>query len=465
MATTYAQSIITPGSVTSAGVDLGAAISWMLNTDNFSAPVIAYASADTQVNTSGTIAVFILSGTEPFTSYAVTTGSLPTEYTLNETTGVISYVNTGAASSGSFGITATNPVGAGTEYTVDYSISLANGITEFTNSITPYPFVRITTSNSVDTQVLLKQTFFGRTTGTSDGTMIADSSKPIYAADNGDGTWNYMIFPTGYSYWMFYKNSTTNPADLAAAYASDLTTSLTYDLVTPTSQDVTLDSIDYPSDATDIHWGTGLKYIDFGVDASLDDFLTDAGSWSYGFRLQEPWLKDGSCKTIMNRDGRNWHGVRLGHSSTYSEMVFGNGASDSYDSSEVNTIPASGFPTGSYVRITFDGSILKFYVGGVLYYDYNTTSYMDGVSANVLSVKLGDAAASNAYDASATTYHGGWQGAIDRLWISNGVVETTDDNGTTFPAGYTHSWLLNEATGDTFAADTGGVTGTGSTSA
>ena len=455
--------IVFDGSVTSAGVDLGASISWALSTDVFTAPVIAYASADVQVSTSGDIIVYVLSGSEPISSYGVTTGSLPTEFTLNASTGVISYINTTSTSSGSFGITATNPVGDSAEYTVNYEISEAHGIDEFTNSELPYPFMRVSTSNSVDTQILIKQTFHGTTTSTSNGTIIEDSTYPIYAGSNGDSTWNYMIFPAGYSYWLLFANSTTDPALLADTYASDLTTSgLSYDLVTPTSQDITLDGVDYPSDSSDVHWGTGQKYIDFGQPASLDDFMTSAGSWSYGFRLQSPWQKDGMGRVPLNRSGRNWNGIRLGHSATYSELLIGNGSSTTSDSSEDTTLPAAGFAVGDYVRYTFNGSILAFYVNGTSYYSYSLAYiYMDGVSANELDVRLGEAVDSNAYNANATYSHGGWQGAIDRLWISNGVVETTDDNGTTFPTGYTHSWLLDEATGNTFAADTGGVTGTG----
>jgi len=55
----------------------------------------------------------------------------------------------------------------------------------------------------------------------------------------------------------------------------------------------------------------------------------------------------------------------------------------------------------------------------------------------------------------------GRQGQIARLWIANGTVVATDDEGITYPAGTTHAWNLNETTGSTFAPTIGPVTAFG----
>ena len=436
---------------------------WALSTDVFSALSIAYASANVQVNSVGTIPLYILSGTTPAQSFRVSNGTLPVEFSLDTSTGELTYNTTNATSTGSFGITATTPVGDSDEFTVNYDISAPNGVEQFTNSESPYPFLRITTSNSIDTQILIKSSFYGRTTSTSNGTLIEDSAYPIYWASNGDGTWNYFIYPSGYSYWNFYKNSVTDPSTLVDGLFTDISTSLlTYDLVAPTSNDVTLDSVNYPSDSSDIHWGTGQNYFNLGTDATLDGFLTDASSWSYGFKLQQPWLPDGMGRTCFNREGRNWHGVRFGHNSTYSEAIYGNGASTSYTSSESSSLPSGGFSVGDYVKFTFDGSSLRFYVNGTEYYNVSyITPYMDGSSANVLNVQFGNSVDANTYQTNATYYHGNWQGKISRLWISNGLNESNNDDGTTYPPGTTHAWNLSETTGATFSPAIGSITITG----
>lgn len=440
---------------------------WKLSTNVFSAPVIAYQPIQAEVNSTGSANPLVVSGTTPFTSYAISSGSLPSGFSLDTSTGIISWSTGGSEiSTVQVGITATNPVGTSEEYLVAVSVEAPLGITQYTNDLNLYVGVRVSTSKSTRSQVLLKQPFFGKPTSTGNGTMIEDSSSPIWVGDNGDGTWNYLIQPDGYTYWMFYLNSTTDPANLANGYVSDLTTSLGYDLVTPSSQDVTHDGVNYPSDATDVHYFAGRYYLALDEDVSLDGFQADAGgSWSFGFKLTRAWLKDGLGRPMFAREGRNWQGVIIGHSSTYSQMTFGNGSSQTYDSSEVGTIPTNGFPAGSYVRCTYDDSsnVFSFYVDGVKYYDYAISSYLDdSPGADSLRVVFGKSVDSddltNTNDSYEITY---WQGAIERMWIANGAVTSTDDDGTNYPTGTTHAWGLSEATGKTFAAAIGSVTITG----
>ncbi len=434
---------------------------WMLQSDAFTAPSIAYPSALIDVNTSGVITPVVLSGTTPLTGWSIVAGSIPSEFSFNTTTGVITYATTGATSSGSVSITASNPAGESNLYELTWEVRAAQGNAEFLNTLNKYPFLRLSVGGSSDTQIMLKQEFHGKTTSTSNGTLIGDVTFPIYSASNGDGTFNYLIQVQGYSYWMFYLNSSTDPHDMVNGAATDLaTSSLSYSLVAPNSDNVTVDSVEYPSDRSDIHWGSGVRYIDFGVDATLDGFMTDAGSWSFGFRLQEDWKPDGMGRGMFTREGRNWLAVAYGHSGTYSEMMFGNGASRTYDSQETTSLPSNGFPSGSYVRVTFDGSTTSFYVDGVKYYDYTTSFYWDGASANTLSLQFSNSVSAN-QDMIDSYEHTKWQGLIDRLWISNGVVESGDDNGTTYPTGVTHSWDLDETAGSTFSPSTGSVSGSG----
>ncbi|CAM0102513.1 hypothetical protein VPH209E381_0017 [Vibrio phage 209E38-1] len=448
------------GSGSGGGAD--ARVDWMLDTDVFTAPAIAYPSVLVDVNSTGTIEAIVLSGSEPILSWSVASGLLPSEFSLDSGSGTITYTTGGATSSGTAGIVASSPAGESDVFLINWEIREAQGASEFLNTINKYPFLRISTSKSTEAQVMLKQSFYGRTQSTGNATIIEDGAYPIYVGANGDGTWNYLTQVGGYSYWMFYLNSTTDPSTLANGLVTDLKTSaLSYDLVAPTSDSVTVDGVNYPSDRSDVHWGSGIRYIDFGNDASLDGVMTDAGSWSYGFRLQEDWKPDGMGRGLFTREGRNWLAVAYGHSGTYSEMIFGNGASRTYDSSETTALPSGGFPTGSFVRVTFDGSTVKFYVNGVMYYDYGTSAYWDGESANSLSLQFSNSASANADFSSYSYEHTKWQGLIDRLWISNGVVESVDDNGTSYPSGTTHAWDMSETTGSSFAPSIGSVTGIG----
>ncbi|CAH9011850.1 conserved hypothetical protein [Vibrio phage 424E50-1] len=454
--------IINPSHVRGSSGEQDIRVDWILETDVFSAPAIAYPSALVDVNSSGTIEPVVLSGSEPIESWSVSSGSLPDEFSFDSATGVITYITTGVTSSGIVGIVASNPAGNSSEFSLNWEVRQAQGAAEFLNTLNKYPFLRISTSKSTEVQVMLKQSFYGKTQSTGNATIIEDAAYPIYVGSNGDGTWNYLIQVGGYSYWMFYLNSTTDPSTLANGLVTDLkTSSLSYDLVAPTSDSVTVDGVNYPSDRSDVHWGSGIRYIDFGNDASLDGVMTDAGSWSYGFRLQEDWKPDGMGRGLFTREGRNWLAVAYGHSDTYSEMIFGNGASRTYDSSESTSLPSDGFPTGSFVRVTFDGSTTRFYVNGVMYYDYGTTAYWDGASANELSLQFSNSTSANADFSSYSYEHTKWQGLIDRIWISNGVVESTDDDGASYPSGATHAWDMSETTGSSFNPSIGSVVGVG----
>lgn len=456
------QSLLGSGNITiEGGGGADERVDWMLDTDVFEAPTIAYGSANVQVNSSGTIPLYVLGGTEPIVSFAVTTGSLPIEFTLDTETGELTYTTTATTKTGSFGITATNPAGDSSELTVNYDIREAQGRSEFTNSESIYSFMRITTSNSIATQILIKQDFYGRTTGTSSGTIIEDSAYPIYAASNGDGTWNYLIYPTGYSYWLLFKNSTTDPSTLANGLVSDIKITLTYDLVAPTSDQITVGGVNYPADQSDIHYGTGQNFFRIGQDSSLDGFMSDDNTWSGGMRLVDAMPRDALGRTLFAREGRNWHGFYVGHNDTYTAQLVGNGSSRTYDSEDAS-LPSGGFAAGSYVRITFASGSLKVYVNGTLYWNYTPSIYWDSAtSVNSLDVLFGKGVESNSYQSNVSYYHGLWQGVIDRLWIANGVEISTDDDGTTYPAGTTHAWDMSETTGDTFAAAIGGISMSG----
>lgn len=448
---------------TNISVGLDERVDWVLSTDVFTTPIIAYANLHMQVNSSGDVPVYILGGSEPVQSYRVSSGSLPAEVTLDTNTGTLSYTTTASTSSGSFGITANNPVGDSAEFIVNWEISAPNGIAEFSNSENVYPFLRVTTSNSDSNQFLIKNSFYGTLTSTSSGVINEDSTYPIYTASNGDNTWNYLIKPDSSSYWYFYKNSTTDPATLSNGLSTDIRTSgLTYDLVSPASQDVLVGGVNFPSDRSDVHWGSGINYIEIGNDASLNGVMTRDDSWSFGFTLVDAWKPDGMGRGLLTREGRNWLAMAFGHSGTYSELVYGNGSSRTYHSSESTSLPAGGFPAGAVVRVTFDGSATKFYVDGTMYYNATSSSiYWDGSSADALSLQFSNGVNANANMTSDSYEHSKWQGQISRLWIAAGTVESTDDNGTAYPAGATHAWDLSETTGAGFAASIGSITAQG----
>jgi hypothetical protein len=144
-------------------------------------------------------------------------------------------------------------------------------------------------------------------------------------------------------------------------------------------------------------------------------------------------------------------------------MIYGDGAARGFDFSEATTLPTNGFVVGDFIRMQkYATGQVEFYVNGVKYYDKGLAAYWDSASsANSLDVQFGGGIEANVVQSSPSLNHGNWQGLIDRLWIANGVAVTGDDNGTAFPTGTTHSWLLNETTGATFAAASGGVNGQG----
>ena len=433
---------------------------WLL--DQFTAPIIGYAPIEVETNTTGSINPIIIGGDEPITSWEVSSGSLPSDFTFNTSTGVVSYDTGGAEKTGSFGVKAYNPVGASSEWIVAYEISAGKGAEQFTNDLSLYPVVRITTSNSISEQGLVKQQFYGRTTATGNGTIIEDANYPIWVADNGNGTWNYLLFPTGYSYWNFYKNSSTDPSTLVNGLSTDLTTSsLTYDLVAPTSDNFTVGSVNYPSDQSDAHYMSAQNYIDFGNDVSLNGFGSDNNSYSYGFKLVRALPDDSLGRVMFAREGRNWLGFYIGHNATYTNLLIGNGSTKTYTGE--TSYPSGGFAAGTYMRVTFNGTTVKIYANGVEYFSYGSaSSYWDGSSStDSLNVVFGRGIESNAYQSSTSYFHGFWQGQIERLWIANGAVISTDDDGITYPAGITHSWDLDETEGKTFLPSTGSVQGIG----
>ncbi|CAM0015794.1 hypothetical protein VPHD239_0108 [Vibrio phage D239] len=430
-------------------------LAWLLSTDTFSRPIIAYQALTMDINSSGTISPLVIGGTLPFTEFEVSGGSLPSEVSLDTVTGVLSYTTTAALSTGSFDIVAKNPVGTSDAYTVNYSISAPQGVSEFTNSLNIYPAVRITTSNSLDEQPLVKSSFFGTVNGS--GVISTDSTFPIYTASNGDGTYNYFINRDDSTYWYFYRNSVTDPSTLAGALVTDLTTSLSYDLVSPNTNDVIVDGVKYPSDQTDVHWISAFNHFNVEADASLNGFMSRDNDWSFGFRLQDDVPLDGLGRILFSRRGRNWLGFYLGHNGTYTNMIYGNGSSRNY-SGDVS-FPSGGFTTGQFVRVTYDFSAntASIYVDGTKYFESTFFGpYFDyASSSDPLELDFGWGEGSNGIPTSSSYYRALWQGELDRMWITVGSVEASDDDGTTFPDSATHAWLLDEATGSTFAPSIG----------
>jgi hypothetical protein len=436
-------------------------LSWVIG-QTTGVPIVVWDVAEVQINTTGTIPIYLIGG-NPATSYEVTTGSLPPEFTL-QSDGNIAYTTTSSTSTGSFGITASNPAGSADEVTVNYEISQAHGMAQFTNSETPYLFLRVSTTNSTPNQLLIIQatTAWGYPTSTSNGTWVSDTNYPVWAADNGDGTYTYLVRPNGYSYWNLYVSRSSSPSDLTNGNVTDLTTGAgTYDLVAPTSDEITLGTVIYPADQSDIHYGTGQNFIRIGSDASLNGFLSDNNSWSYGFKLVDAWQRDGLGRTMFCREGRNFHAIYVGHNDTYTAQIVGNGSTKTYDSEDI-ALPAGGFAAGSYVRITFNGSVVDVYVNGTRYWQYNATSYWDSAaSTDVLDVVFGKGPESNLYQTNNNYFHGFWQGQIERLWVANGTVVASDDDGATYPTGTTHAWDLDEVTGADFYAAIGSIDAVG----
>ncbi len=445
---------------------LGAIVEWMLATDNYELPLFLYGASEFQINTSGVLSPIILGGTTPFQSWQISSGVLPSEFALDPLTGAITYVTTSAVKSGTFGVTATNYKGVSDEVLFNYNIRAAQGITEFTNSLVIYPAMRISYAPTTTDMIFLKlQGFYGNTQSTGNGEIVA-SNDAIYYRDTGQTTvidnveyklHDYLIKPSTYGYWNIYRDSITQPIDIAAGYVSDLKTSLLdYDLVAPYSDLIIgADGKNYPSDQTDVHYLTSLRYLHLGVDASLNGFMADDHAFSYGFRLVDAIPEDSLGRTMFTREGRNWLGFYIGQNATYANMIYGNGANRSYDGEDVYT---GQIAAGTWITVTSANGSVKIYADGTQIFSYAVSSYWDSAtSVNSLNISFGNGVESNANQTLGTNYfHGLWQGVIADMWINNTQALTAGQ--TAVPVSATHHWTLAETEGNTFAPSVGTVT-------
>lgn len=421
------------------------------------APNIIYTSLSFDTGQTGTVQPLILGGNKAQSFEAIT---MPNWMDLNIATGEITYTAPGTNETGDLVVKAINLAGEHT-FSGTYEVSQGNGILEFTNSENKYPAMRLGVSGFGEDKILLKLDFYGKTTATSNGTIIEDSSYPIWVIDNLDGTWSYMINVSGYSYWMLYRNSTTDPTTLIDGLSTDLTTFLNYNLVSPHSDDVLVDLVNYPSDQSEVHYLTSLKYIEVGTDASLNGFMADDADWSFGFTLTDDIPTDslGRCMFArtevdgQNVSGRNFLAMTIGQNAVYTYMVVGNGSNITYDTEDnyPGTIAA-----GSEILVTGDSGVINIYVDGALAFSYNSSFYLDSqADINNIPLVFGLGVESNLEQSNNNYYHALWQGRINNLWISNGTIEPSTTTGV--PATSTHHWLLDETTGKTFDAQKGGI--------
>ncbi|MGB2265163.1 MAG: hypothetical protein ACPH3C_08255, partial [Glaciecola sp.] len=314
-----------------------------------------------------------------------------------------------------------------------------NGIAEYTNSEKYYPAMRISVSGYSEENVLIKlDNFSGKCASILDGTMVSDPTSPIWAVSHGD-RWDYMIKVGGYSYWLLYQNSSTDPSTLSDGVVTDISAAnLSYSLVCPETDDVTFHGVNYPADQSDVHYLTRLDYLSIGNDVSLNGFLSDDNNWSFGFTLVDDIPEDGLGRVMFSRSGRNWIGFCIGHNSSYTNILVGNGSNKSYSSEDAH--PVNGFPAGTDIRVTGDNGAIKIYADNVLHFSKSSRSYLDNAAASdSLDVLFGIGVESNLVQSSYRYYQGLWQGVISDLWISNGVIE---GNATGVPVTATHSWPL-----------------------
>ena len=429
------------------------AVEWALSTPIFTAPSVVYPDRNFQLDSTGTVTPVVISGTEPILSWQ-TSGTIPSEFSFNSLTGILTYDTNGSVgSSGSFQIRAANPAGFSDWYDFDWSIDSGQGISEYTNNLIPYAALRLSPASYPSSKVFSKLGFFGKTTNIFDGTIIEDSNYPIYVTSNGDGTFDYLLLPNGYTYWLLFQNSITDPHDLIDGYSSDLTYSLGVEFVCPVSDNFTLDGVIYPSDQTDVHYLTTTKYIEVGTDSSFDGFMCSDVSWSCGFKLEQFMPLDGLGRIMFSRFPRNWFGFYLAHSSNRTRGIYGNGSNRSNQGN--SSYPSTGLAAGTRLHFTYDTSDLNIYADGVLLFSLNVSDTFDpSSSANGLEIRFGMSPESDADQNSITHFHGFYQGLISDLWISNNSVE---DGSLGIPSDCSHSWSLNETTGNTFAASKGGI--------
>ena len=350
-------------------------------------------------------------------------------------------------------VLANNYKGDSAEYTFNYTIRDAQGVTEFTNMLTPYPALRISYSPTTTAKVFLRNlSFFGELTTTSSG-LLSVSNHAVYHADNGDGTWDYLINVASSTYWYLFRSCATDPSTLTDGLTTDITTSKDYDLVSPNEDDVTVEGKIYPSDQTDVHYLTSFRYMHLGIDASLDGFMADDTHWSYGFKLVDAIPKDGLGRTMFTREGRNWLAFYIAHNDTYTNMIFGNGSSSSYDGEDLYL---GQLAANTWITVTCQNGNVKIFADATQIFSYNVASYWDSqASVNSLNVTFGNGVESNSDQSLTTRFHGLWQGRISDLWIANGV--NLIGGQTAVPVEATHHWLLDEIIGKSFAPTIGSV--------
>ncbi len=440
-------------------------LDWILSSSLFATPEISYLDAEIHFNTTGSIIPRVDAGTLPFDLWQVASGTLPAGFTLNSETGEITYTSGATAASGVFGITATSPAGTSAVAMVSWDIVPLPVLVEFyTGGV--YNSMRLSTAHNDDEKIYTKAEYTGCTTSSRDGTLL-DSNNPIYTSDNGNGTWNYFMCPHGYSYWILYTNVTTDPTTLYTGLVTDIVTNSSSALVSRVADDVVLNDAHYPVDQTDVHYLGNLTQLQLGSDDTINGFLADDKLWSYGFTAVDAIPRDGLSRVLFTRETSNFTAFYLGQNDRnrlitddiYSKSVAGNGVKIGHSGDPIAIIPTEGIAAGSRIRVTYDGLTQKLFVDSNLYWEWEDIGqYWDPAAVvNSLSVTFGQSVRSNVFDENGKVNVATWQGRINRLWISNGVVEDSDISASSYPSSITHSWDMNETSGGTFSSSYGNI--------
>lgn len=428
--------------------------------DVFTPSDYIYTDFSFEIGSSGFIRPVKIGGDSNAHSWS-TSGTVPSELSVSSVTGNITYNAVGStASSGTFLIQPQTDAGPSEQITFNYNIDAGLGVARYCNTENIYPALRVYKSSYPATNLFRKMEFNGKTTGLSDGTIIADSSRLIYYYYRGDGKFDYLIYPEGFAYYVLYVGSAIEPSQIAAGLSTDLTINTLQSHYIGWGTWV-VNGVNILYDQVAMTYLSTTKYFDAGVSSTFNGFMSSDNSWSFGFQVHDNWLRDGLGRALFCKFPRNWLSANLSEHANISSFVYGNGSGKGFV--PISVYPWGGFGSTTRVTVTYDHTttLLQFIISDALgnstfiIWSGNASTFLDpAASIDSLPLRFGITPESDSLQPEYKYYHGFFQGEIRDLWVSVGSAITGYAG---IPAGATHSWLMNETTGSTFTASTGGI--------
>lgn len=475
-------------------------IEWVKLTGLHTAPTLQYENLmDAPYNEPFTFNPTVNSGSTPVT-FSVISGNLPSGLTLNASNGVISGTANVDNEGGFATIESRNPIGT-SEFAISWNVATAipmAGAPALLNTdpvAAPYHELYIQTGDLADTVFERIDGTYGYLTNNSG---IWNFVKETGATKHAVYKHEYVSPVNGYSYAYFMQASfdtkwrafRSNVSPIGLVNGAELANNLTgvdWGESNLIANEFEYQGITYSftnsNETNEWYPYAGRNYLSLGNDASLDNFLTSSGAWSFMFRFDEDTYRDEFLgRPMFSHDGATGNYIGYKTSDAASYVFYGKEwLVDSGVQTFVTNVPEV-IPSGAWMVVTCSASrVVNMYIDDVLVETLTWGSGQMLNSTESAGKNLHFGFVDNSSFAYATTNstsrrktaHGCWQGLIKDLSIANGteltalqVSEISALSDITLSTNYsdiTHAWRLDEVAGESFAALKGSVTGTGLT--